>query len=170
MVPVAEKLTDQEKKHLASIYEVDENGEPLLDDNQKPIFKEVLELRLTGHEVKLGYDCGKHLLEQGLVPEPEIDSVMHLLDILANNHRPTRQKYTVQLPVNYVVGFWHTVNSCRKFDLYAKQKDLSRRVDALAIRLASYMDAHHKLKNREETFSKSPQENSENGKVIPLLK
>lgn len=155
---------------LSKNYEVDEKGEPVLDDNGKPIFKDIIELRLNGSEVKLAWECGKHLLEAGGVPEPEIDSVLHFMEVMANNHRSSRAKYTVQLPVNYVVGGWHIINSCRKFDLFSKQKDLSRRVDALSYRFASYRDAYVKVKKKEEALNTPPEDVKKDGKVLPLLK
>ena len=141
---------------MANTYVVDEKGEPLLDDNQKPIFKEVIEMRLNGAEIKLWYNCGKDLLTEGAVPDPEVDSVMHLLDVLAENHRNSRARYTVQLPVNYVVGGWHVINSCRKFGIYSKLKDLDRRVDTLAVKIAGYVDAFQKLKHTDVAMNKRP--------------
>jgi len=145
------KKFEGDQKQLIDAMELDEKGEPKLDKNGKPIFKDSIQMMTNAPEMSAINMCCQELLSQGLVPEPEIEAVFDYMLKVATLHDKNghKRKFLVTIPINYFVGMWHVVNSCRKFDLFNKDKKLSKAIDGLAEKLARKIDIYHEVKRRE---------------------
>lgn len=152
------ELVPAESKEITvdpSIYEKDEQGEVKTDDTGRPVFKDRIEMETNTAEHRALWTCIKAVLENGVVPEPELDAVFILMENLASQERDSRKPYKITLDINYFVGLWHCVNTSRKFDLFNEDKKMSEAVDGLALKLAGYLDAYHKVKNFEKTVEEA---------------
>lgn len=130
----------------------DENNEIELDESNKPVFVDQIKMETTTDEHRNLWLCIRLVLEEGLVPEPEIDACISLMEKLAIQEKDSRKPYFITLPINYFVGLWHCVNTCRKFDLFKDDKKVDKIVDGLALKLAGYLDYHHSVKSFEQTL------------------
>lgn len=133
-------------------YEFTEEGEVKTDDIGRPVFKDKIKMETNTAEHRALWTCVRAVLEEGLVPEPEIDAVFELMEDLANQEKDSRKPYNIILPINYFVGMWHCVNTCRKFDLFNEDTEMNVAVDGLALKLAGYLDHYHSVKSFEETL------------------
>lgn len=148
--PLDKQLT-KALTELDGAIETDEKGAPKLDEAGKPIFKDSIEWDTNSAQIHAIWSCIKILLDQKLVPPNEIDAAFDLMATYARLDRPASTKdYTVQLPVNYFVGTWHILNTCRKFSLFSKDKGMSKAIDGLTLWFAEKIDQYHYVKNHEE--------------------
>ena len=137
-------------------YELTETGEVKLDSVGRPIFKERIVMPTTTGEHRALWTCIKAAIESGIIPEPELDAVFELMEMLAVQEQDTRKEYTIDLPINYFIGLWHCVNTCRKFDLFHDDDKFDKAVDGLAMKLAEYIDMFRAAKRQEGVMEASP--------------
>lgn len=140
-----------------SRYQLTEEGDIALDEIGRPVHKDHIEWETDTAELKAILECCSKLLDNDLVPHTEIDGVFELMEKISRLEQDKRV-YKAQLPVNYFVGAWHVVNSCRKFDLYSEDKYVSKAIDGLAGKLARFIDMYHVAKRTEGTMEASPSE------------
>jgi len=152
--PLDKQLT-KALTELDGAIETDEEGTPKLDEAGKPIFKDSIEWDTNSAQIHAIWSCIKILLEQSLVPPNEIDAAFDLMAMYAKLDRPDNTKdYKVTLPINYFVGTWHILNTCRKFSLFSKDKGMSQAIDGLTLWFAEKIDQYHYVKNHEEVVDK----------------
>lgn len=133
-------------------YKKTDEGEVALDDTGRPVFNDQIQMETNTSEHRALWTCIKAVVEEGLAPEPELDAIFKLMEDLAMQEKDSRKPYNITLDVNYFVGLWHCVNTCRKFDLFNEDKGMNVAVDGLALKLAGYLDTYHSVKNFEETL------------------
>jgi len=135
---------------LDSAIETNEKGEIKLDSAGKPVFKDTIEWETDSAQIMALWTCTKALLEERVVPPNEIDAAFDLLTIYAKAHRPTTSKpFKFSLPVNYFVGTWHILNSCRMFHIFKDDKRMDEAVDGLTLWFAQRIDMYHEVKRKE---------------------
>lgn len=167
-------------KELENAIETDDKGEIKLDSAGKPIFKDHIEWETDGAQIMAIWTCIKAVLEEKIVPPNEVDACFDLMGIIAKLHRNGSKVYKVQLPINYFVGTWHILNTCRKFLLFNDDKPMMKAVDGLTMMFARKIDAYHEIKDRErkedEIMKTSPlprkidsTKNSSPGDAVKLL-
>jgi len=139
---------------LESAIVTDEKGDIKLDDAGKPVFRDVIEWETTGGQIMAIWTCIKELLDQRLVPPNEQDAAFDLLTLMATLHRNSTKTYKASLPINYFVGTWHVLNTCRKFDLFKEDKPLSASIDELTLWFAERIDIYHVVKKGEKVEEK----------------
>jgi len=138
-------------------YALTESGDVTTDDIGRPVFKDQIQWDTDTAELSAILECCNKVLENRVVPHEEVDGVFELMEKVSRLESPKRQ-YTATLPVNYFVGMWHVVNTCRKFDLFSDDKYVSKAIDGLAVKLARLIDLYHVAKRTEGTFEASPSE------------
>ncbi len=135
---------------LKGAIELDEKGDIKLDEAGKPIFKDAIEWETDNAQLNAIWTCIKALLEEKLVPPFEIEASFDLMTMIARLQREgNNQKFKAVVPINYFVGAWHILNSCRKFDIFSEDKPLSEAIDGLTMDFAKRIDMYHEIKRRE---------------------
>ena len=87
----------------------------------------------------------------------EQDAAFDLMEIYAKAHRPdSKSDFMMTLPVNYFVGTWHILNTCRKFHLFSEDKALDTAIDGLTMFFAKKIDLYHAVKRAEKAEEQKP--------------
>lgn len=159
------KLESMSEQLLKEAVEYTDNGEIKLDSAGKPVFKDVIQWETDGPQIMAVWTCYKTLLEERLVPPNEEEAAFDAMSMYAKEWRDTNKKYTITVPINYFVGTWHVMNSCRKFGLFHHDKPLAKSIDGLAMWFAKQIDMYHEVKRREKV-----QDEASPSKVLSLPK
>lgn len=152
--PLNKKLTKAlkgEEKALRDAMDLDEDGSIKLDSAGKPVFKDSIQWDTNSAQIMAIWSACKAALEEKIVPPNEQDAVFDLMAMYAKEHRDGSTKnYTIAVPINYFVGTWHVLNSCRMFDLFHNDKKLSEAIDGLTMWFAERLDMYHSVKKAEK--------------------
>jgi hypothetical protein len=133
-----------------------EDGTAELDDNQMPVFKDSMEWTTSNPQLRAIWESGKALLEEGLVPPPEVDAVMGMMGMIAKKEKPGHTgHFTAEMPINYFVGMTHILNMCRSFDLFKDDKAMGAAIDELTLDFARRIDAYHSIKHKEKVMEET---------------
>ena len=146
--------------------ELDKKGNVVLDDNGRMKFKDVIRWSVTHAELMFLWTNCKMILEEGLVPPDDREMVFDLMMKLAEQEKVTTRPYDIELPINFFTGLWHVNNSCRKFDLYYKEKDTSKRLDEVTMKLAKLLDSYHAEKGKEGFMKRAGEDASISNKLL----
>lgn len=151
----------------ADAVELNKDGTAKLDDNQMPIFKDSMEWRTNNPQLRAIWESGNALLEEGLVPPPEIDAVIGMMGMIASKEKPGHTgDFNAEMPINYFVGMTHILNMCRQFDLYKDDKAMDKAIDVLVLDFARRIDAYHSIKRKEKVMETKPEEVKEKGLTL----
>lgn len=141
---------------LEDAIEKHEDGSVKLDSAGKPIFKDIIEWNTNGAQINAIWTAIKAIITEKLVPPHELDAAFDLMAIVAKMHRMGSKDYKVSLPVNYFVGTWHILNSCRKFNLFGDDKEMATAIDGLTMWFAQRIDMYHHVKSQEVKLETTP--------------
>ena len=144
----------------------DTDGEMVLDETGNPIFKDSVQMGVKRNQLLFIYNAIKDLLDANLkangmlIPPPEIDRVMKLMDLIASQDKDTTKEIKLTLPINYMVGLWHSLQSGRRFGIYMKDADKMKDtyLDDMTMKVAETIDTYHKLKNKETIMDTKPED------------
>lgn len=153
------KLYNPEEFKGKDVQPAPDNDEHL-DEHGRVIHQDKIQMQLQHKDLIFIHQATRDLMQKGLVPEPEIGPCMTLLDILAESEPHVHKHGVLILPVNYFVGMWHVLNSCRKFSIYSQQwKKKDKKLDHITTVVASYIDKYHTVKEheaKEDAVEKAP--------------
>lgn len=143
------KVLEGKDKEFRDAIVTNEEGEIQLDAAGKPVFKDSISWETDGPQIMAIWSAIKALLEENLVPPMEVDAAHDLMMTYAKEHRDTNKKYTISIPLNYFVGTWHVLNTCRKFHIFKNDEKLDKAIDGLTMWFAKQIDIYHEVKRRE---------------------
>lgn len=149
--------TPKENPYQAALEEAmskDEKGNVETDSAGKPIFKDKIEWMTDAAQITAIWTATKAALEAGIVPPNEEDACFDLLELYAKEHINSSKPFKIIVPINYFVGTWHVLNSCRMFDLFNDDKALSSAIDDLTLWFANRIDMYHEVKRKEGLIDK----------------
>lgn len=149
--PLNKQLTNAVNgSDLDSAVEKNEDGSIKIDEAGKPVFKDVIEWESDSGQIMAIWTSIKTCLEEKVVPPNEIDACHDLMLVYANLHRNSSKPFMVSMPINYFVGTWHILNSCRMFHFFEKDKGMDSAIDGLTMWFAERIDMYHEVKRREK--------------------
>jgi len=134
---------------LKEAVEYDEEGSIKLDEAGKPIFKDTIKWDTDSAQIMAIWTCHKVVLENRLVPPNDQDAAFDSMSLYAKVIRETTKKYEIEVPINYFVGTWHILNTCRKFSLFKDDKKMAIAIDGLTMWFAKQIDIYQEVKRRE---------------------
>jgi hypothetical protein len=103
--------------------------------------------------IKDTLEGGGNLMGKGIVPPHEINKAFELMKLLAEQDKDTRKEFKIKLPINYMMGLWHCLNSARKFWIYKEDADKDRYLTDVTLKVATILDIYHKRKENEGFMS-----------------
>jgi hypothetical protein len=161
------KGDDPYQKALEQAMTKDEDGNVEVDSAGKPIFKDRIEWMTDSSQVLAIWTAIKASLDAGIVPPDEQDACFDLFELYAKEHRVSSKGYKISVPINYFVGTWHVLNSCRVFDLFKDDEPLDKAMDELTFWFAKKIDTYHEIKRKEDVEdSVRPEEVFKHSKVL----
>ena len=148
-----DELVEYSKEALKDSVEYDEKGNIKVDEAGKPIFKGFIQWRTDRPQLEAIWTCCKAALHERLVPENELDAAHDTMMLYAKEHRDSgkRRNFMITVPINYFVGTWHLINTCRKFRLFEEEgTKFEKKIDELAMWFAEQIDMYHEVKRMEK--------------------
>lgn len=126
-----------------------------LDENGLIIHEEGIEFKCSHNDLLFIHTVCKDMLEANLVPPMEVDKVITLMEMLAEQEKKAWDYGCFFLPINYFIGMWHCLNTGRSFDIYSKNKTKANTLDQITYRAAEQIDLYHAIKVGKEPNDKS---------------
>lgn len=140
-------MSDKEVVNYDSDIQV---GEKEVDEHGRMIYTDTVIIPMNMRQLHLAWGTIKEVLELGVVPPDELGPVMELLERIAAMEKDVWEKKAISLPINYCVGFWHCLNTGRKFHIYKKEKAKDKQLDKLTMEVAKVIDNYHKVMKHEQ--------------------
>lgn len=143
------KLKEVEKAINKAVLIDEETGEVVMDESGYPMFKASIEWKTFGGQIMAIWKCCEHLLNEGLVPQEEVEGVFELMFKLGEIHKDTNKEYFAMLPINYFVGSWHIMNLALRVGIYKEDTKLQKAIEDLATFFATRIDQYHNIVEKE---------------------
>lgn len=137
----------------------EEEGEEHLDQHGRIIHNDTVVFSTDWGELVFIHKTIRELLTENLnnknklLPVDEVDPIITLMEMLADQEKRVKEKKILILPVNYFLGLWHTLRFCKSIGLYSAKKYRTR-LDRVAMKVAEYLDNYHAVKSHEENREK----------------
>lgn len=173
------KALEEANKDLDSRFIKDSEGNVLTDENDMPVFRDRLGIKITNKDLKFIWQCIADLLNYNvefyqeslrnnqaeldkrgitstkavgrhLVMPEEVPRLISVMEMLAGQEKKTNKQFMLELPSNYFYGTWCALKEIMALGMYNQYAGKKKWLEDITMGFAKILDSYHEVLRQEK--------------------